>query len=145
MSSSAGLTRAAVAAVYRRPLLELVFDAAIAHRAHHDPAEVQCATLLSIKTGACAEDCKYCSQSARYETGLEREKLMDVDAVERAARQAQAAGADRFCMGAAWRGPRDGRDFDSVLEMVRRVKALVRHAGALCRGLGEFREIVGHQ
>jgi len=119
-----GFSRAAVAELYRRPLLELVFEAARTHRAHHDPAEVQCATLLSIKTGACAEDCKYCSQSARYETGLEREKLMDVESVERAARAAQASGADRFCMGAAWRGPRDGREFDSVLEMVRRVKAL---------------------
>lgn len=124
MSQSFALGRAEVAALYRKPLLELVFEAAIVHRAHHNPAEVQCATLLSIKTGACAEDCKYCSQSARYETGLEREKLLDADSVERAARAAQAAGADRFCMGAAWRGPRDGRDFDSVLEMVRRVKAL---------------------
>ncbi len=118
------LSRADVAALYRKPLLELVFEAATVHRAHHDPAEVQCATLLSIKTGACPEDCKYCAQSAHYETGLERERLMEPDEVVIAAERARAGGADRFCMGAAWRGPRDGRDFDSVLEMVARVKAL---------------------
>ena len=123
MSQSFALGRAEVAALYRKPLLELVFEAAIVHRAHHNPAEVQCATLLSIKTGACAEDCKYCSQSARYETGLEREKLLDADSVERAARAAQAAGADRFCMGAAWREPKD-RDMDKIEEMVSKVKAL---------------------
>jgi biotin synthase len=119
-----GLSRADVAVQYRKPLLELVFTAATVHRAHHDPAEVQCATLLSIKTGACSEDCKYCAQSAHYETGLERERLMEPDEVVTAAERARAGGADRFCMGAAWRGPRDGRDFDSVLEMVARVKAL---------------------
>ncbi|MDA1260357.1 MAG: biotin synthase BioB [Planctomycetota bacterium] len=113
-----------VGVIYRRPLLELVFEAASVHRAHHDPAEVQCATLLSIKTGACPEDCKYCSQSAHYDTGLERETLMEPNEVVAAAERARAAGADRFCMGAAWRGPRDGRDFDSVLDMVQRVKAL---------------------
>lgn len=118
------LSRADVAALYHKPLLELVFEAALVHRSHHDPAAVQCATLLSIKTGACPEDCKYCAQSGHYDTGLERETLLAPAEVVAAAARARAAGADRFCMGAAWRGPRDGRDFDSVLEMVRSVKAL---------------------
>ncbi len=119
-----GPSREEVAELYRQPLLDLVFQAAQVHRAHHDPAEVQCSALLSIKTGACSEDCHYCAQSAHYDTGLERERLLTPEEVEAEAKRARAAGADRFCMGAAWRGPRDGRDFESVLEMVRRVKAL---------------------
>ncbi len=113
-----------VARIYRRPLLELVFAAAEVHRRHHDPRAMQCSTLLSIKTGACAEDCGYCSQSGHHATDLESEKLMPVDEVVRAARVAREQGADRFCMGAAWRGPRDGRSFDQVLAMVREVKDL---------------------
>ncbi len=122
--ATAALTREAVQAIHDRPLLELVFEAAQVHRAHHDPARVQCASLLSIKTGACPEDCAYCPQSAHYNTELEREPLMDVAEVVSAAKNAQAGGADRFCMGAAWREARDGKEFDRLVEMVREVKAL---------------------
>ncbi|HEX9793098.1 MAG TPA: biotin synthase BioB [Planctomycetota bacterium] len=117
-------TRDQVAELYRRPLLDLVFEAAAVHRAHHDPAEVQCSSLLSIKTGACPEDCAYCPQSAHFEVELETEKLIGLDRVLEAARSARAGGADRFCMGAAWREVREGEDFDQVLAMVRGVKAL---------------------
>ncbi|TAH36903.1 MAG: biotin synthase BioB [Planctomycetota bacterium] len=118
------LTREAIAALYGRPLLDLVFEAAAVHRAHHDPAEVQCSQLLSIKTGACPEDCAYCPQSARYDAAVEREELMSVERVLAAARSARRNGADRFCMGAAWREVKDGPEFQRVLEMVRGVKAL---------------------
>jgi biotin synthase len=107
-----------------RPLLELVFEAATVHRRHHDPAAMQCSQLLSIKTGACPEDCSYCSQSSRYKTPVERESLLEVDAVLAKAREAKQAGADRFCMGAAWREVKDGPEFDRVLAMVRGVKKL---------------------
>jgi len=118
------LARTEVAELYRRPLLDLVFEAARMHRAHHDARRVQCSTLLSIKTGACQEDCKYCSQSAHNSSDLEREKLLQTDQVVQAARRAKAGGADRFCMGAAWRAIKDNADFDRVLEMVREVKSL---------------------
>jgi len=118
------LGRDQVAAIYRQPLLDLVFQAAKVHRAHFDPAEVQCSSLLSVKTGACPEDCGYCSQSAHHESELEQEKLLDVAQVMANARAAKAAGADRFCMGAAWREIRDNADFERVLEMVRGVKEL---------------------
>ena len=130
-------SREGVGELYRRPLLELVFEAARVHREHHDPGRVQCSTLLSIKTGACPEDCAYCAQSAHHGAELEREALLDPDTVAAEARRAKAAGADRFCMGAAWRGPRDGRDFETVLEMVRRVKALGLEA---CATLGMLTE-----
>lgn len=120
----AQLAREEVAELYRRPLLDLVFEAARIHRAHHDPHLVQCSTLLSIKTGACQEDCKYCSQSAHNQTDLEREKLLATEQVIQAAKNAKAGGADRFCMGAAWRSVKDNKDFDRVLEMVREVKSL---------------------
>jgi biotin synthase len=107
-----------------RPLLELVFDAAVVHREHHDPAYVQCSQLLSVKTGGCPEDCGYCSQSAQSDSELEREPLMDVDAVLDAARKARDSGADRFCMGAAWREVRDGEEFERVCKMVSGVKAM---------------------
>jgi len=107
-----------------RPLLELVFEAAGVHRAHHDPAYVQCSQLLSIKTGGCSEDCGYCSQSAHADTEVEREALMNVDTVLGAAKRARDGGADRFCMGAAWREVRDGEEFDRVCEMVKGVKGL---------------------
>ena len=113
-----------VRALLRRPLLTLVFEAASVHRAHHDPLTVQCSQLLSIKTGGCPEDCTYCSQSAHHSTPAPREPLLDVDAVLAKARDAQRGGADRFCMGAAWREVKDGPDFERVLEMVRGVKAL---------------------
>ncbi len=107
-----------------RGLLDLVFAAAQVHREHHDPKRVQCSQLLSIKTGGCPEDCKYCSQSAHYSTPVEREPLLDPEQVMQAAREAKAKGADRFCMGAAWREVKAGPDFDAVLAMVRGVKSL---------------------
>jgi biotin synthase len=110
-------------ALLARPLLELVYEAVGVHRAHHDPAAMQCSQLLSIKTGACPEDCSYCSQSARYATPVEREALLSVEEVARAARTARETGADRFCMGAAWREVKDGASFERVLDMVRAVKA----------------------
>ncbi|MGD2019118.1 MAG: biotin synthase BioB [Planctomycetota bacterium] len=125
-SAPADPRRAATAARAREllaaPLLDLVHRAATVHREHHDPSRIQCAQLLSIKTGACPEDCGYCSQSARHSTGLAREALMETDEVLQAAQRARDAGADRFCMGAAWREVRCGKDFDRVLDMVRGVK-----------------------
>ncbi len=107
-----------------RPLLDLVHEAAGVHRQHHDPRRVQRCTLLSIKTGACPEDCAYCPQSARFTTDVEREDLIDVATVLGEARAAKEAGASRFCMGAAWREVKDGAEFEQVLEMVRGVAAL---------------------
>jgi biotin synthase len=113
-----------VEALLERPLLELVFEAAVVHRRHHDPRSVQCSQLLSIKTGGCPEDCGYCSQSAHHSTGLAREPLLALADVLEKARAAKAGGADRFCMGAAWREVKDGPEFERVLEMVRGVKEL---------------------
>jgi len=118
------LRLADVEALLARPLLDLVFEAAGVHRAHHSPNAVQCSQLLSIKTGGCPEDCGYCSQSAHHGAPVEREALLDVPTVVSEARRAREGGADRFCMGAAWREVRDGAEFDRVLEMVREVKAL---------------------
>ncbi len=114
----------AALALLERPLLDLVFEAARVHREHHDPRRVQCSQLLSIKTGGCPEDCTYCSQSAHFDTPAPRAPRMDVDEVLAEARRAKESGADRFCMGAAWREVRDGADFDAVLAMVRGVKDL---------------------
>jgi len=116
-------TRAEVRALFQLPFPELMFRAAEVHRANFDPTEVQISTLLSIKTGGCPEDCGYCPQSAKYDTGVKAEKLMMVEAVLAEARAAKAAGASRFCMGAAWREPKE-RDLDSVCAMVEGVKAL---------------------
>jgi biotin synthase len=110
--------------LYRRPLTELLFRAQTVHRRHHDPDEVQRCTLLSIKTGGCPEDCAYCPQSARYETGVGRERMLSTEDVLAAARHARDDGSTRFCMGAAWREVKDGRSFDDVLTMVRGVAAL---------------------
>jgi biotin synthase len=110
-------------ALYALPFNDLMFQAQSVHRANFDPNAVQLSTLLSIKTGGCSEDCGYCSQSARHDTGLEREKLLDVAAVVATAKAAKETGATRFCMGAAWRGPKEG-DLGAVTEMVREVKAL---------------------
>ena len=104
-------TRAEVKALFALPFPELMFRAAEAHRTNFDPAEVQIWTLLSIKTRGCPEDCAYCPQSAKFDTGVKAEKLMDVEAVLTEARAAKAGGASRFCMGAAWRSPKD-RDLD---------------------------------
>ncbi|MBO9622972.1 MAG: biotin synthase BioB [Sphingomonas sp.] len=116
-------TRDEIAALFDLPFTELVFRAAEVHRAHHAPNEVQLSTLLSIKTGGCPEDCAYCSQSASAETGLKATKLMDVRAVLQAAAQAKDNGSSRFCMGAAWRNPKD-RDMDAIVEMVRGVRGM---------------------
>ena len=116
-------TVAEVQAMFELPFFDLVHRAQLVHREHFDPNAVQRSTLLSIKTGGCSEDCGYCSQSARYDTGLERERLMPIDEVLENARAAKAKGASRFCMGAAWRGPKD-KDLEPVLEMVREVKKL---------------------
>jgi biotin synthase len=112
-----------VLALFELPFNDLLARAQAVHRAHHDPNAVQVSTLLSIKTGACPEDCAYCPQSARFKTGLKVEKLMELGDVVERARAARDAGASRFCMGAAWRGPRD-RDIDKVAAMIAEVKAL---------------------
>lgn len=117
-------TKDALLALYNKPLLELVFEAATIHRQHHNPREVQMASLLSIKTGGCAEDCGYCPQAARYHTNVEAHKLMTVESVVEQAKNAKANGSSRLCMGAAWREVRDNRDFDSVIEMVQAVNDL---------------------
>jgi biotin synthase len=116
-------TREDVRALFDLPFPELMFRAQSVHRQNFDPAEVQISTLLSIKTGGCPEDCAYCPQSAKYDTGVDAEKLMALDAVLAEARAANASGASRFCMGAAWRSPKD-RDLDQVCAMVEGVKAL---------------------
>ncbi len=113
----------AIRALLDLPFPELVFRAASVHRMHFDPAQVQISTLLSIKTGGCPEDCAYCPQSASYEAGVPASKLMQVDAVLAEAKAAKEAGASRFCMGAAWRSPKD-RDLDAVCAMVEGVRAL---------------------
>jgi biotin synthase len=116
-------TQAAIRAVLDLPFPELVFRAATVHRAHFDPSQVQISTLLSIKTGGCPEDCAYCPQSASHAAGVPAGKLMQMEAVLAEARAAKAAGATRFCMGAAWRSPKD-RDLDAVCAMVEGVRAL---------------------
>ncbi|MGD9828065.1 MAG: biotin synthase BioB [Hyphomicrobiaceae bacterium] len=125
--------------ILESPLIDLVYRAQTVHRRHHEDNTVQLASLLSIKTGACPEDCKYCPQSAHYakDTGLTRETLMDVDKVLSAAARAKEAGATRFCMGAAWREVKDGKQFDQVLDMVRGVKSLGLEA---CVTLGMVNE-----
>src|SRR5262245_36529093 len=116
-------TRDEIKALFELPFPDLLFHAQRIHRMHFDPREVQISTLLSIKTGGCPEDCAYCPQSAKYDTGVDAEKLMSLDAVIAEARAAKAAGASRFCMGAAWRNPKD-RDLDRVCDMVEGVKGL---------------------
>jgi biotin synthase len=116
-------TREEVRALFALPFPELIFRAAQVHRDNFDPSEVQISTLLSIKTGGCPEDCAYCPQSAKFETGVKAEKLLDLEAVLAEARAAKAGGASRFCMGAAWRSPKD-RDLEKVCDMVEGVKAL---------------------
>src|SRR5260370_11985530 len=111
-------------ASYHLPLPELMFRAVAVHRAHHDPGDIQRCALLNIKAGGCPEDCAYCSQSAHYDTPVQARPLLSVAEVKEHAVQAQRLGATRFCMGAAWRGPKDGPQFDQVLEMVRDVSKL---------------------
>jgi biotin synthase len=123
MNSRTDWTRAEVRALFDLPFTELVFRAAQVHRAQHAAAEVQLCTLLSIKTGGCPEDCGYCSQSAHHGSGLKAEKMMDVGSVLAAAAEAKAAGSQRFCMGAAWRSPKE-RDMPKVVAMIEGVKAM---------------------
>src|ERR1051325_1617936 len=107
---------------YHKPLPELLFQAMQVHRQHHNPTDIQRCVLLSIKTGGCPEDCGYCAQSAHFKTGVPATALMSVDEVRERVRQAKALGATRFCMGTAWREPKDGPQFDQVLDMVRVVR-----------------------
>ena len=110
--------------LYNTPLLELIYRAAEIHRQHHNPQEVQVSSLVSIKTGGCAEDCSYCPQAARYQTNVKVHKLMGVEEVRGLAEKAKTGGASRMCLGAAWREVRDNSDFDKVLEMVRSINAM---------------------
>jgi len=116
------VTRDDVAEMYGRGLLDLVYEAATVHRRHHDADAVQCASLLSVETGGCPEDCAYCPQSVHYDTGVDPSGLMEVGEVAEAAARARAGGADRFCIGAAWREASDGPAFDRVLGMIGAVK-----------------------
>jgi len=129
-----------VLALFALPFPELLHRAASTHRAHFDPTEVQVSTLLSVKTGGCPEDCGYCPQAARYHTGVEATKLMATEDVVAKAKQAKAAGASRFCMGAAWRSPKD-RDIPKVAAMIREVKALGLET---CATLGMLSEPQAH-
>src|SRR4051812_15042110 len=124
-------------AVYRLPLPELILRAAEVHKVHRNYADIQRCELLSIKTGGCPEDCKYCSQSAHYDTPVDRQPLLTVEEVRERATAAKERGATRFCMGAAWRSPKDGPEFDRVLEMVRVVRGLDMEA---CVTLGMLSE-----
>ncbi len=117
-------TKEEIKAIFDKPVLELIYEAATVHRQNNDPSEVQVCTLLSIKTGGCPEDCAYCPQAARYHTDVKVHKLLDVDFVMEKAKKAQESGSTRFCMGAAWREVRDNRDFDKVIEMVSGVNSL---------------------
>lgn len=135
-SAATGWTPEAVLVLFDQPFGDLMFQAQQVHRLHFKPNSVQLSTLLSIKTGGCPEDCGYCPQAKRYHTGVENEALMSVDAVLTAARAARDNGATRFCMGAAWRGPKQ-RDIDNVVEMVVAVKALGLET---CATLGMLKE-----
>lgn len=117
-------TKEEILAIYHKPFMDLMYEAATVHRKHHDPNVVQVSTLLSIKTGGCPEDCGYCPQAARYHTDIEGNDLMSVTQVKAQALRAKAAGSSRVCMGAAWRNVKDGPEFDQVLEMVRTINKL---------------------
>jgi len=131
-----GWTVDAIVALFDLPFNDLLFRAQQVHREHHDPNQVELATLMSIKTGGCPEDCGYCPQAARYDTGVEAQKILALETVLEAARAAKASGATRFCMGAAWRSPKD-RDLDHVEAMVRGVKELGLEACVTLGMLGE--------
>jgi len=111
-------------AIYNQPFPELIYDAQTIHKENFNPTEIQRSTLLSIKTGGCPENCKYCPQSAHYNTDVEKEKLLDKDLVLKEAKEAQECGSTRFCMGAAWREIRDGKEFDQVIDLVKSVHGL---------------------
>jgi biotin synthase len=131
------LSAVEVRAIHDLPIPDLVLRAQLVHREHHPSTDVQLCSLLSVKTGGCPEDCAYCSQSSRYDTGLEKQRMMKTPEVLEAAGKAKAAGATRFCMGAAWREVKDGPAFDEVLDMVRGVRALGLEA---CATLGMLSE-----
>ncbi|RMG79186.1 MAG: biotin synthase BioB [Bacteroidetes bacterium] len=107
--------------VYNRPLIDLIYEAASIHRKYHNPKEVQISSLLSVKTGGCTEDCGYCPQSAKYNTGINAHGMLSVEEVKKAAENAKSNGASRMCLGAAWREVRDNKDFDTILEMVKTI------------------------
>lgn len=136
------MTKEQIQEIYNRPLLELVLEASKIHQQNNTFGEVQVSSLISIKTGGCSEDCGYCPQAARYNTGVDVHKLMDVDQVVSAAKNAQAGGASRLCMGAAWREVRDNRDFDKVIDMVREVNSLGME---VCCTLGMLTESQAHR
>ncbi|PKB16493.1 biotin synthase BioB [Flavobacterium sp. 5] len=117
-------TKEEIIAIYNKPMMDLLFEAASIHREHHDPNVVQVSTLVSIKTGGCSEDCGYCPQAARYNTGVEGNDLMSVNQVKAQALRAKSGGSSRVCMGAAWRNVKDGAEFDQVLEMVRTINKM---------------------
>lgn len=117
-------TKEEIIAIYNKPMMDLLYEAASIHREHHDPNVVQVSTLLSIKTGGCSEDCGYCPQAARYHTSVEGNDLMSVSQVKAQALRAKSGGSSRVCMGAAWRNVKDGPEFDQVLEMVRTINKM---------------------
>ncbi len=117
-------TKKQVADIYHQPIMELIYQASTIHRTHHTAGEVQVCTLLSIKTGGCPEDCAYCSQAARYHTGVKVHKILEVEEVLQHAQNAKDSGSTRFCMGAAWREVRDNKDFDKVIDMVKGVNQM---------------------
>ncbi|MCR8667061.1 biotin synthase BioB [Aestuariibaculum sp. M13] len=123
-AASHNWTQKEILAIYNKPLMELLYEAATVHRLHHNPNTVQVSTLLSVKTGGCPEDCGYCPQAARYHTKIEGNDLMSVTQVKAQALRAKASGSSRVCMGAAWRNVKDGAEFDQVLEMVRTINKL---------------------
>src|SRR6185369_12047492 len=132
-----------LSAVYHQPLFDLISQSRAVHLRHWRGEEVQRCSLLSIKTGGCSEDCAYCAQSAHYSTGIEREDLLSLEDVMTTARQARSQGATRFCMGAAWRGVRDGSEkFERVLEIVRKVSELDME---VCVTLGEIGPVEAHK
>jgi biotin synthase len=135
-------TKEEILAIYNKPMMELLYDAATIHRKHHDPNTVQVSTLLSIKTGGCPEDCGYCPQAARYHTDVEGNDLMTVNQVKAQALRAKASGSSRVCMGAAWRNVKDGPEFDQVLEMVRTINKLDME---VCCTLGMITENQAHR
>ncbi|MGQ0833633.1 MAG: biotin synthase BioB [Gammaproteobacteria bacterium] len=134
-------TESEVTALFAQPFADLLFAAQRVHRAHHDPNAVQMSTLLSVKTGACPEDCAYCPQSVRYDTGLEREALMDAATVRECARRAREAGATRFCIGAAYRAPK-AKDLAIIAGMIREVRALGLET---CATLGMLTRAQAHE
>jgi biotin synthase len=138
--SNATWSLQAIEDLFNLPFNDLLFQAQQVHRQHFNPNEVQLSTLLSIKTGGCPEDCGYCPQSVHFDTGVEASKMLDVQAVEQAALEARAHGATRFCMGAAWREPKD-RDIEKVAELIRTVKSLGMEA---CCTLGMLSEQQAH-